>query len=144
MTGRPTRNGDSQLGIVAAPFRREPAILGQSIHLDSRSYVVLGVMPSWFAFPDHTTQLWTPLYHEESPKEMAAIDSHDFDAIGRLKPGVGAGEATAELTVITRRLHDAHPDDAFVSKGAESRPLLKDMVGDIKTPLCVLLAILGL
>ncbi|MGA2075058.1 MAG: ABC transporter permease [Terriglobia bacterium] len=117
----------------------DPSILGQSIHLDGKSYVVLGVMPAWFAYPDHTAQLWTPLYHEESPKDMAALDSHDFNGIGRLKPGVGAAEATAELTVITRRLHDAHPDDAFVSKGAESRPLLEYMVGDIKTPLYVLL-----
>jgi putative ABC transport system permease protein len=70
---------------------------------------------------------------------MAAPDSHDFNAIGRLKPGVNAAEATAELSVIVRRLHDAHPDDAFVSKAAESRPLLEHMVGDIKTPLYVLL-----
>jgi putative ABC transport system permease protein len=117
----------------------DPSILGQSIHLDGKSYVVLGVMPAWFAYPDHTTQLWTPVYHEESPKEMEAIDSHDFSAIGRMKSGVSAAEATAELTVITRRLHDAHPDDAFVSKGAESRPLLEDLVGDLKTPLYVLL-----
>jgi putative ABC transport system permease protein len=126
-------------GLWKRRFGGDPSILGQSIHIDGKSYVVLGVMPSWFAFPGHTTQLWTPLYHEEPPKEMAAIDSHDFNAIGRLKPGVGAGEATAELTVITHSLHDAHPDDAFVSKGANSRPLLEAMVGDFKMPLYILL-----
>ena len=130
-------------GLWQRRFGGDPSILGQSIHLDAKSYVVLGVMPEWFAYPDHTTQLWTPVYHEEPPKEMEAIDSHDFSAIGRMKPGVGAGDATAELTVITRRLHDAHPDDAFISKGAESRPLLEHMVGDIKTPLYVLLGATG-
>jgi putative ABC transport system permease protein len=126
-------------GLWKRRFGGDPSIVGQSIHLDAKSYVVLGVMPAWFAFPDHTTQLWTPVYHEEPPKEMEAPDSHDFAAIGRLKPGVSAAEATAELTVIVRRLHDAHPDDAFISKAAESRPLLEDIVGDLKTPLYVLL-----
>ena len=126
-------------GLWKRRFGGDPAILGQSIHLDGKSYVVLGVMPAWFAYPDHTTQLWTSVYHEEPPKEMEAIDSHDFSAIGRLKPGVGAAEATAELTVITRRLRDLHTDDAFVSKGAESRPLIEYMVGDLKTPLYILL-----
>jgi putative ABC transport system permease protein len=130
-------------GLWQRRFGADPAILGQSIHLDGKSYVVLGVMPAWFAYPGHTTQLWTAVYHEESPKEMEAIDSHDFSAIGRLKPGVGAAEATAELTVITRRLHDAHPDNAFVSKGTESRPPLEDMVGDLKTPLYILLGATG-
>ena len=126
-------------GLWKRRFGGDPSILGQSIHLDAKSYVVLGVMPAWFAFPDHTTQLWTPVYHEESPKEMEAPDSHDFAAIGRLKPGVSAEEATAELSVIVRRLHDARPDDAFISKAANSRPLLEHLVGDLKTPLYVLL-----
>jgi putative ABC transport system permease protein len=126
-------------GLWKRRFGGDPSVLGQSIHLDAKSYVVLGVMPAWFAFPDHTTQLWTPVYHEEPPKEMEAQDSHDFAAIGRLKPGVSAAQATVELTVITRRLHDARPDDAFISKAAESRPLLEDMVGDMKTPLYILL-----
>jgi putative ABC transport system permease protein len=126
-------------GLWKRRFGGDPSVLGQSIHLDAKSYVMLGVMPAWFAFPDHATQLWTAVYHEESPQEMEAPDSHDFAALGRLKPGVSAAEATAELTVIVRRLHDARPDDAFISKAAESRPLLEDMVGDIKTPLYVLL-----
>ena len=126
-------------GLWKRRFGGDPSILGQSIHLDTKSYTVLGVMPAWFAYPDHTTQLWTPVYHEEPPQEMEAPDSHDFSAIGRLKPGVNAAEATAELSVIVRRLHDAHPDDAFISKAAHSRPLLEDMVGDLKTPLYILL-----
>jgi putative ABC transport system permease protein len=100
-------------------------------------------MPAWFAYPDHSTQLWTPIYHEESAEEMQAPDSHDFHALGRLKPGVSETEATAELSVIVRRLHDQRLDDPFISKAAHSRPLLEDMVGDIKTPLYVLLAATG-
>jgi len=126
-------------GLWKRRFGGDPSILGQSIQLDGKSYVVLGVMPAGFAYPDHTTQLWTPVYHEEPPREMQALDSHDFSAIGRLKPGVSAAEATAELTVIVRRIHDSHPENGFISKAAHSRPLLEGMVGDLKTTLYILL-----
>src|SRR5213079_2702744 len=41
---------------------------------------------------------------------------------------------------IMRRLHDQHLDIPFVSKAANSRPLLEAMVGDARTALYVLLA----
>lgn len=126
-------------GLWKRRFGGDSAILGRSIRLDAKSYLVLGVMPASFTYPDRYSQLWTPIYHEEPPKEMVALDSHDFSAVGRLKPGVSAAEATAELTVITRRIHDAHLDDAFISKAAHSRSLLEDMVGEMRTPLYVLL-----
>ena len=130
-------------GLWKRRFGGDPSILNQTIHLDAKSYTVLGVMPAWFAYPDQSTQLWTPIYHEESAEEMQAPDSHDFVVIGRLKSGASETEATAELSVIVRRLHDQHLDDPFISKAANSRPLLEDIVGDIKTPLYILLAATG-
>ncbi len=76
-------------GLWKRRFGGDPSILGKSIHLDAKSYVVLGVMPAWFAYPDHSTQLWTPVYHEEPPKEMEAPDSHDFAALERAEPWGG-------------------------------------------------------
>ena len=130
-------------GLWKRRFGGDPSILGQTIHLDAKSYTVVGIMPAWFAYPSHSTQLWTPIYHEAPVEEMQAPDSHDFVAIGRLRPGVSEREATSELSVIVRRLHDQHLDDPFISKGANSRPLLEDIVGDVKTPLYVLLAATG-
>jgi len=130
-------------GLWKRRFGGDPSISNQTIHLDAKSYTVLGVMPVWFAYPDQSTQLWTPVYHEESTEEMQAPDSHDFVAIGRLKPGVSGTEATAELSLIVRRMHDQHLDNPFISKAAHSQPLLEDVVGDVKTPLYVLLAATG-
>ncbi len=130
-------------GLWKRRFGGDPSILNHTIHLDAKSYTVLGIMPAWFAYPNQSTQLWTPVYHEESADEMQAPDSHDFVAIGRLKPGVSETEATAELSVIVRRLHDQHLDDPFISRAANSRPLLEDIVGDIKTSLYILLAATG-
>ena len=78
-------------------FGGDPAVVGQAVHLDAKTYTVIGVMPGWFAYPSQAVQLWLPLYHQESPKDMEVIDSHDFLAIGRLKPGVPAAAATAPI-----------------------------------------------
>jgi predicted permease len=127
-------------GLWKRRFGSDPSIVNQTIRLDAKPYTVIGVMPSWFAYPDQSVQLWTPIYHEESAETMKALDDHEFLAIGRLKPGAPETQATAELSVITHGVHDQHLDNPFVSKAANSRPLLEDMVGDVKTPLYVLLA----
>jgi len=130
-------------GLWKRRFGGNPAILNQTIHLDGQAYTVIGILPAWFAYPDAATQLWTPVYHYEPAEYMEHIDNHQFDVIGRLKPGITAAQAVADLSVITRRLHDQHLDNSFVSKAANIRPLLEDMVGDIRRPLYILLAATG-
>jgi predicted permease len=142
---KPSANGTVILswGLWKRRFGGDPAIVNHTILLDARPYTVVGIMPAWFAFPDQTRQLWTPLHYKEAAEVLESLDQHNFVAIGRLKPGVTAAEAVAELSVITRRVHDQHLDNASVSKAANIRPLLESIVGDVKTPLFVLLAATG-
>ncbi len=121
-------------------FGGDPSILGRTINLNAHPNTVIGVMPEWFNYPNPSAQIWTPLFNGISRHEAQAIDLHDFTAVGRLKPGVTEKEATAQLSVIVRRLHDEHLDDPYVSMAANSRPLLDAMVGEVRTPLFVLLA----
>ncbi len=121
-------------------FGGDPGILNRTIDLNAKPYTVIGIMPAWFEFPDSRTQLWAPVYHEMPASMMSVLDMHTFRAVGRLKPGVSAAQATANLSVISRRIHNAHLDDPFVNAAANSRPLLEHMVGDIRRPLYVLLA----
>jgi putative ABC transport system permease protein len=97
-------------------------------------------MPKGFAFPDATEQIWTPIYQHFSAQEMMRSGMHEFSALGRLNPGVNESQAQADLTAITLRIHNAHPDNAFISVGATLNPLLEDTVGDVKKPLYILLA----
>jgi predicted permease len=130
-------------GLWNRRFGGDPAVLNQTIRLDAKPYTVIGVMPSGFTYPEQSVQLWTPIYHEQSVEQMQALDTHMFVAIGRLKPEVTETQGRAELSLIVRRLHDQHLDNPFVSKAVNTRPLLEDMVGDIQTPLYVLLAATG-
>ncbi len=124
-------------------FGGDPAILNKLIYLDAKPYTVIGIMPEWFVFPDPTAQLWTAVYHQAPETLMSRLDFHSFRAVGRLKPGVTAAAATADLSVISRRLHESQLDDPFIAAAANSRPLLEHMVGDVKQPLYVMLAATG-
>jgi predicted permease len=124
-------------------FGADRGIVNRTIYIDAKPYTVVGVMPEWFAYPRPDTQMWTPVYHENPAEIMAMVDNHMFRVVGRLKPGVSAEQGKADLSVISRRVFDAHRDLAFVNPGANIRPLLEHMVGPVKRPLYVLLAATG-
>jgi predicted permease len=138
---KPGANGTVLLswGLWKRRFGGDPAILNQTIDLDAQTYTVIGVMPAWFDFPDSSTQLWTPVYHDKPEDEMTSFSNHMFRVVGRQKPGVSASQSVADLSVISQRIHDAHLNDPFVFRRASSRPLLEHIVGEIKKPLYVLL-----
>src|SRR5579871_3750149 len=121
-------------------FASDPGVLNSTIYIDARPYTVIGIMPAWFEFPNSTVQLWRPVYHEFPEKMTSVFDNHMFRAVGRLKPGVTADAATANLSVISRQIHDAHSSDPFIAAAASSRPLLEHMVGNVERPLYILLA----
>ena len=126
-------------GLWKRRFGADPGILNQTIFLDAQPYTVIGVMPKWFDFPDSSTQLWTPVYHDKPKDEMTSFSNHMFRVVGRLKPGVSASQGVADLSVISQRIHNEHLNDPFVFGSASSRPLLEHIVGEIKKPLYLLL-----
>lgn len=137
----PAANGTVLLswGLWKRRYGGDPAILNQTIILDAKPFIVIGVMPAWFDFPDSSVQLWTPVYHDKPEDEMTSYSNHMFRVVGRLKPGVSAAQGMADLSVISERVHNAHLDNPFVFRSARSRPLLEHIVGEIKKPLYVLL-----
>src|SRR5215475_5628456 len=137
----PAANGTVLLswGLWKRRFGGDPAILNTTIDLDAMRYTVIGVMPAWFDFPDPSTQLWTPVYHDMPEETMTSPSNHLFRVVGRLKPGVDASQGVGDLSIITRRVHNAHLDSPFVFRRANSRALLEHIVGDFKKPLYLLL-----
>jgi putative ABC transport system permease protein len=126
-------------GLWKRRFGGDPSILSQTMFLDAQPYTVIGVMPAWFDFPDSSTQLWTPVYHDRPADQMASFSNHQFRVVGRLKPGVSASQGVADLSIISGRAHNDHLNDPFVFRNASSRPLLEHIVGEIKKPLYLLL-----
>ena len=127
-------------------FHSDQSVVGRSIMLDGTPYTVVGVLPKSFVFPGGVnglstrSQLLTPL---NGPKyyEQDLIGEFDFTAIGRLKSGVTAGQALAELNLIQVRIaKQAHAD---VDLRAEIAPLQSEIVGSARHGLILLLAAVG-
>jgi putative ABC transport system permease protein len=130
-------------GLWKRRFGGDPGVLNRVVNINTVPYTVIGVMPAWFSFPDSSTQLWTPIYHDKPETIMRARDDHQFHAIGRLLPGVPMEQGRADLAVIVHRIREQHQDDPYISLGANMRPLLEGIVGEIRQPLYVLLAASG-
>jgi putative ABC transport system permease protein len=85
--------------------------VGKTIVLDGQSYAVIGVMPAWFKFPFNffgSNDLWTPI--DMSPKALTPRGSHNYRALGRLKPGLTPRQAQADLVAIAANLSKQFPN----------------------------------
>ena len=129
-------------GLWKRRFGGDPGILGHSILIDAKPYIVVGILPAWFTWPDPKSQLWTPLYHEKSAALMQMFDAHNFDVVGRLRPGVTMQQASAELNAMQRQIRREHPDGP-VNDAVNLRTLVDADTYDIKTDLYALLGATG-
>ena len=120
-------------------FASNRDIVGRDITLDGAKYLVAGVMPPSFRFPDFA-QVWTPMAWTDQEKTVRG--NHNYLAIARLKPGVDLKQAQAEMNTISNRLEQQYPVDDK-GWGAMLRPLQADLVSDVRPALLVLLGAVG-
>jgi len=101
-------------------FNAEPNIVGQTISLNSHSYMIIGVAAEFAGTSrmDEKTDVWIPItmWRHGNPwmvkigADWLNSRSSDFvGLIGRLKPGVIVEQAQADLNVIAGRLEQAFP-----------------------------------
>jgi predicted permease len=102
----------------------------------------VGVLPRWFTYPDVRTQLWVPYAQTFTTDEYAVHDNHQSHVVARLRPGVSATAATKEVSALQYRLHEANASKP-VAEEAVYRPMIDDVVRDVRTPLIVLLCAVG-
>jgi putative ABC transport system permease protein len=127
-------------------FAADPNIIGSSIHLDKRTFTVVGVMPATFRFPllTESEQVWIPLVQDPLfGPWMDRRAGHWLQVTGRLKPGVSRKQAQAELDAMSARLAKEFPAE---NSGwtIHMTPLQQDIAGDARSPLLVLLGAVGL
>jgi putative ABC transport system permease protein len=88
-------------------FGADPNIIGKTIRLDDRNFLVIGVMPPKYAFP-LGIDLWTPLALK--PAERSSRRSQLIQSVGRLRPGFTMEQAITEGEGVSARLRTAYPD----------------------------------
>jgi len=123
-------------------FAGDPSIIGKQIHLDTIPTTVIGVLPSWFTYPDARIQFWLPYAQTFSQSDYGIHDGHQSEVVARLKPDVSAEAATHEASAVQYRIHLANASKP-VAEDVWSRPMIDDLVKGVKTQMLVLLCAVG-
>ncbi len=126
-------------------FGSDPGIIGRAIDLNSVPRRVIGVLEEGFEFPRRETDVW---YATEPNPASAGLSSFFYSAVARLRPGVTAAEAEADLNRLIPRLADAYPDasrELFGEGGLRAivEPLKNAVVGELAAALWMLFGGVG-
>jgi putative ABC transport system permease protein len=125
-------------------FRGDPNVIGKTVRLYNEVHTIIGVMPPEFQYPIHEVKLWTTsgLVLSRAPQQMENRQLRVSRLVARLKPGVSAAQAQAEMDLISRRLEQQYPE-TNASARITLTPLYQRIVGDVEPALWVLLATVG-
>ena len=125
-------------------FGGDRAIVGNTVRLDGKPYMVVGVLPPSFIFPDANVQLWVPFeshFGDGSPLAVEWLRYHDrhfLHVVARMKPGVSLSEAISQIAAVQYQLHLQYPT-APVAEDAIPRDINEDLARDVKKPLVLLM-----
>jgi putative ABC transport system permease protein len=122
-------------------FNADPAVIGKTVMMSNLPHTVVGVMPKDFASLPQTLldaegQFYRPV---AEPYDESQRSARHLRAIARLKPGVSLAQAQAEVSALSKRLAEQHPDNN-AGYGVRVASLVEDTVGNVRSTLFVLLA----
>jgi len=123
-------------------FAGDAKIVGRQIHLDGRPFIIVGVLPSWFTYPDAGIQLWVPYKPDATPELLQHHDWHQSKVVARLRPDVSLASALAQVAAVQYQLHLQYPHDP-VNEDVAPRSLNEDLAGNVKKPLKIMLCAVG-
>jgi len=111
--------------------------IGSTIRLDDSPCQVIGVMPQGFVFRDDGVKVWTALT-VNTEETTINRGSHGMVAIARLREGVSAEQADAQLHSLHGYWLEEYPDHYAKGHFAVSQPLHEVIVGDQRDGLLLL------
>jgi putative ABC transport system permease protein len=119
-------------------FHRDPNVMGTSIVLDRKPYLVIGVMPRNFEFPLALgrlsgTQVWVPL--SLTPDELSEQNTGfwGYQMIARLKDGVSVQQGAEDADRVAHHIMSEFPAtmSAIHIKG-DVEPLRETVIADVR------------
>jgi len=99
-------------------FESDPGVIGRKLRVNGTDFTVVGVAPAGFAGPEAfvVSEVYVPMnaYPQAMPNSTSAFltarGNRRLTLYGRLKPGVSASQANAELSTIARNIATQYPD----------------------------------
>jgi len=123
-------------------FAADPSVVGRTITLNDAPATVVGVLPASFDFPSvfapgTTVDLFSPFPLSEENNHRG----NTLAAVGRLRPGVSAEQARAELVTLGRQLTAEYPRRNTIRP--KVLPLDERVNGHVRPALFVLACAVG-
>ncbi len=122
-------------GLWKRRFAGDANIIGRAINVDDEPRTIVGVMPPGFSMLFQAADVWTPMLLNG---EQLASRARMVAAVGRLKPGLTAAQAKADLLAINTQLASEHPDE-YRFTGVKIVGLRESIFGAQRASLLVLL-----
>jgi putative ABC transport system permease protein len=121
-------------------FGADPAMAGREVSLDGRKFRIVGVLPDTFQIL-RSMDLWLPINGYQG-----SLDDHIHHGIvgvARLRPGITAAQAGAEIETLNRQETVAYPD-SHKNWGTLVRTMEDPSAVQLRATLLVLFAVVGL
>ncbi|HTF36942.1 MAG TPA: ABC transporter permease, partial [Blastocatellia bacterium] len=133
-------------GLWQRRFGSDPEIVGKTIAINGINRTVIGIMPAHFKLPLVTirkapeqTEIWTPWAMDANYRKRR--DLGQLLVIARLNQRATTEQAQAELSAISYRSNPRPAVDQRLD--AQVIPLHRNLVGDVRSALLVLLGAVG-
>ena len=154
-TDQEDQSGHDQVVVLADSlwrrrYQADPSIVGRKILVDGKPNEVVGVLPATFNFPreekfgartlGENLEIYRPLGYDSGDLKLRMGD-FNFWTTARMRPGVSAARAQAELNVVQAAISKQIPGDLDLH--ATLIPLQERIVGDVRQGLVLLMAAVG-
>jgi putative ABC transport system permease protein len=149
LLGRPLTPEDAMPGappvfamtdaLWAKQFNRDPKILGTTMILNGAPRTLVEIMPPRFTLAG--ADIWMPINagHTDVPDSDTGNLPLYLTATERLKPGISLQAATADISVIARRLSTVYAKEYPKQFSVMTKPLVDVVVGDFRGMLYALM-----
>jgi putative ABC transport system permease protein len=124
-------------------------IIGENVELDSRDYIIIGVLPSDFTFSElgANVDIWSPRVFEHSlaSAERVRLGVGYLYGVARLESGTTGDQAQAEMEVLNRQYQRDNPGrpDVDPNQKIVVRDLQQQVVANFRPALLVLMGAVG-
>jgi putative ABC transport system permease protein len=125
-------------------YGADRGVIGKAVQLNGQSYTILGVMPEGFrAFFNSRADVWTPLALDPKRFDPSNYTNESLNLTARLKPGVSATQADAEMRAFAEQVRRLYPQAVGTAWTLKVRTLDELATGGIRPALLVLLGAVG-
>jgi len=127
-------------GLWQRRFGGDPNVVGKTVKLNGPEYIVVGVLPPDFIISPRHYEVFRALSFDET--EKANRRGRYLTVIARMRPGVTAEQARAEMNALGLALARQYPDEN-AGRSATTDPLNRTITWNTRNTLLTLLGAVG-